>query len=292
MATFFDRYFEGQMRDLEELKNFIGQHTPDQVSVEARSSSLPPEDLLMVADMVRMFVKQDGTLKRAKVLYAEGMRKILAGPPGVLSDNDMLSNMRNWCLCCLPDELEEACRVVAQEPQVVAADPALATMLTALLVENGLYRQAQAVLSGIEQIPLEDLLPKLEAAEMNFDTIRSLKDAVRTNLGKRKMRDLIWWYDESAVKQLPERLIEMDLDELTKYGIAPDVLGTLRTAVVFRASDDRKMWFCGFFDVKDPSPLIDSGRTGRFQATFYNRTNLDRMGRWVGDGNVTVYAVN
>lgn len=292
MATFLDSFMEGSLHDLDGLKRFVVQRTPDQVLEDARRSSVAPEDLPMIADMIRMFVKTNGAMARAKVLYAEGMRKIMAGPPGILSDNDMLSSMRNWALCCLPDAPDEAFAVIAECPQVIAVDPALAAWVTALLVQTERYQEAEAMLSGIDQIPLEDLLPKLEEAGLNFEMIKSWKDDVRANIGKRKMRDLVWWYDESAVGELPKKLIDMELDELAKHGISAEVLATIKTVVVFRASNDRKMWFCGFFDVKDPSPLVESGRTGRFQADFYNRTLMDRMGRFVGDGNVAVYAVH
>ena len=292
MATFFDGFMQGSMRDLEGLKQFVGQHTPDQVLQEARRSAVAPEDLPMIADVIRMFVKEDGAMARAKVLYAEGVRRVKSGPPGLLSDNDMLSSMRNWCLCCMPDAPYEAFAVIAEEPQVVVADPALAVWVSAGLVEGGHHEQAGALLSALDQIPLEMLLPKLEDAGITVEAVNSLKARVRSASGRRTMRDLIWWYDESAVGDLPKRLVDMDMDELTQYGISRDVLSTIKTAVVLRVSDDRKMWFCGFFDVNDPSPLLDSGRAGRFQVTFYNRTNLDPMGRWVGDGNVTVYSVN
>jgi hypothetical protein len=63
----------------------------------------------------------------------------------------------------------------------------------------------------------------------------------------------------------------MNMDELTQHGIPKEVLSTLKTGVVHMASRDGKMWFCEFFDVHDPQPLLAKGVAGSFKADFHTR---------------------
>jgi len=121
------------------------------------------------------------------------------------------------------------------------------------LNQEGHAKQASQIIGLLDQIPLEQILPKLEGSEMSLDVLQNLKADIRRNLGARKMRDLVWWYDESAVGHLPEALVEMDLDKL---GVPASILATIKTAVVLSRSNDRKMWFCAFFDVQDPESVV------------------------------------
>ncbi len=283
MANFFDGT---PQTDFQGLMAYVRTHTPNQMLADIRSSSVDPNDLPGIGDMVRMFLKDAGT-RHAKVLYAEGIRQLEAEPQRKAPDVNLMFARRNLCACCIPDAPVEAFNVIAEDPTIVAADPALGVVVAMGLVQEGHAKQASQIISVLDQIPLEQVLPKLEEAQMSFDVLKGLKVEIRRHLGGKKMCDLVWWYDESDVGQLPNGLVNMDLNELTKSGIPSSVLATIKTAVVLSRSNDRKMWYCGFFDVQDPSPLLDRGIVGLFRADFYNR-----IGRFGEDGEVTVYGVH
>jgi hypothetical protein len=48
-------------------------------------------------------------------------------------------------------------------------------------------------------------------------------------------------------------------------------LETIKSGVVHTASKDGKMWFCEFFNVSDPSPLLSRGIAGQFRVDFHTR---------------------
>lgn len=76
MANFFDG---NPQTDFERLMAYVRTHTPDQMLADIRASSVDPNDLPGIGDMVRMFLKDQGTT-HAKVLYAEGVRQLEAEP--------------------------------------------------------------------------------------------------------------------------------------------------------------------------------------------------------------------
>ena len=267
MANLFD---SDMATIFNELPEYIASHTPSQMLADVRGSSIDPNDLPSLGDQALMFCKQPA---HSKVLYAEGIRQLEAAPERLAPDCNLLASRRNLCLSCLMlDSAVEAFEVIAKEPQLIAADINLALGVTLALGKIGRSEEANAVLSGVDQIPLPDLLRKLEAAELDLGFVDSVKATIRKASGSRKMRDLQWLVHPEA-GQPPDAVLDLDLDTLAKHGVPVTVLGTIKTGVLHRASKDGKMWFCEFFDVSDPSPLLERGVAGRFRVDFHTLEN-------------------
>lgn len=269
MANFFDTLIPEDPDNFFPLTEYIQSHSPAEMLADIRASQFDPNYLPDLGDMVKMFMKEEGR-PYAKLLYAEGIRQLEASPDLLAPDTNLFFAKRNFCVCCMPNEPGEAFSVMSKTPELITADPALAAFVAARLVDEGQYQEASRLLSGIDHVPLEELLRKLEEFGISFDMVESLKAKVRVQLGTRKMGDLEWLVHPEA-GQPPVGLLDMDMDELTKHGIPKEVLASIKTGVVLLASKDRKMWFCEFFDVSDPRPLLARDIAGRFKADFHTR---------------------
>ena len=157
MANFFDG---NPATDFNGLMTYIKSHTPDQTLAEIRTSKVDPNDLPGLGDMVKMFLKENG-YAHARVLYAEGIHQLEESPHLLAPDVNLLFARRNLCALYMPDQAAEALAVVEEDPQLIGADPALALWIAATLAEAGQMQEADWILGGIDQIPQEDLLPKL-----------------------------------------------------------------------------------------------------------------------------------
>ena len=171
MANFFNG---NPQTDSEGLMAYVKTHSPTEMLSDVRSSSVDPNDLPGIGDMVKMFLKADGRV-HAKVLYAEGIRQLEAAPHRLAPDVNLLFARRNLCACCLPDEPLEAFAVIRQANELVTADPALCLTVAMGLYNQGQLKEASAALSALDQIPIQNLLPKLEAANMSVDLVNQLK---------------------------------------------------------------------------------------------------------------------
>jgi hypothetical protein len=269
MTNFFDTIVPGDPDNLFPLKEYIKSHSPEQMVADIRASKFDPNYLPDLGDMVRMLLKEEGR-PYAKVLFAEGIRQLEAAPDLLDPSTNLFFAKRNLCACCMPGEPGEAFQVILKTPALVPADPGLVVLVAARLVKEGQFKEANMLLSKIDEIPLDVLLRKLEEVGFNFEMLDSLKARVRMQLGQRKMGDLAWLVHPEA-GQPPQGLLEMEMVELTKHGIPKEVLAAIKTGVVLMASNDRKMWFCEFFDVNDPQPLLSRGIDGLFKADFHTR---------------------
>jgi hypothetical protein len=168
--------------------------------------------------------------------------------------------------------------VLAKEPGLVVADLNLALEVALALLKAGRPEEANAVLSVVQQIPFQDLLRKLEQTEWSLEKIEGLKFGIRQQLGKRTFGDLEWYFNPQA-GQPPDGILDLDLDVVSEdslknshhRGIPAPILNAIKSGFVHQASTDRKMWFCEFFDVADPSPLLRRGMPGRFRVDFHTR---------------------
>jgi hypothetical protein len=269
MTNFFDTIVPGDPNNWFPLEEYIRTHSPEQMVADIRSSKFDPNYLPDLGDMVKIRLKEKGRAY-ARLLYAEGIRQLEAAPELLTPDTNLFFAKRNFCACCIPDKPGEAFSVILFTPTLATADPALAALVAACLVEEGQFEDASVLFSAIDKIPLESLLRKLEDAGLSFDVVESSRAKIRMQLGTLKMGDLEWLVHSEA-GQPPEGLLAMNMDELTKHGIPNEVLATIKTGVVLMASKDRKMWFCEFFDVSDPQPLLSRGIAGRFKADFHTR---------------------
>jgi len=269
MTNFLDTLVPGDPNNPDPLKEYIKSHSPEQMVAEMRESLFDPNYLPDLGDLVKVHLKGEGRAY-ARLLYGEGIRQLEAAPELLAPDTNLFFAKRNFCACCIPDQPLEALNVILETPTLTKADPVLATLVAACLVDEGWFGEARLLFSEIDKIPLESLLRKLEDAGVSFDIVESSKAKMRVQSGTRKMGDLEWLVHPEA-GQPPDGLLDMEMDELTKHGIPKEVLATIKTGVVLMASKDRKMWFCEFFDVSDPQRLLSRGIAGRFKADFHTR---------------------
>src|SRR5579871_5372393 len=279
MANFFDSDL-GAIFD--ELSEYMQSHTAAQMLADILASKIDPNDLPSLGDQAMRVHSQ---FQHGAALYAEGIRQLEASPQLLAPDCNLFFAKRNLCVCFWQGGSPvEAERILFDEPKLIAADVSLALMVVRALAEVGHVEKANVILSAIDRIPLPGLLSKLEAAELDLDFVNAVRAEVRKVSGVRKMRDLNWLSASGA--ELPDRLLDMNLDQLAKHGIPTELLSTIKTAVLLGSGQDRKMWNCGFFDLKDPLPLLARGMTGCFRVLFHNR-----LGKYGEDGGVTVFGV-
>jgi hypothetical protein len=225
MANFFDTLIPGDPNNFFSLTEYIQSHSPAQMLADIRASKFDPNYLPDLGDMVKMFLKEEGK-PYAKLLYAEGIRQLESAPELLIPDTNLFFAKRNFCVCCMPNEPGEAFSVMSKTPELITADPALATFVAARLVEERRFQEANVLLTRIDQVPLEELLKKLEEFGINFDVIESLRAKIRVQLGSRKMGDLEWLIHPDAGRP-PVGLLNMEMDELTRHGITKEVLATI-----------------------------------------------------------------
>ena len=84
MANFFNG---DPIRDIQGLKAYIKTNSPTDMLGDIRSSSIDPNDLLCIGDMLKMFANADGRA-HAKVVYAEGIGQLDASPHRLAPDVD------------------------------------------------------------------------------------------------------------------------------------------------------------------------------------------------------------
>lgn len=260
----------------DDIADYIGSHTPSQMLADIRASRIDPNELPWLGDQAMMFLKSPA---HARVLYEEGISQLEAAPHRRAPDCDLFKARRNLCLSCLMlGSPLAAFGVLAKEPRLVSADLNLVLGIALALAKAARPEEANAILSLVQQIPFQDLVRKLEQTEWSFDEFESLKASIRKQLGKRTFRDLEWYFNPQA-GQPPDGVLDLDLnvvsiEALSKSrlsGIPASVLDTIKSGFVHQASTDGKMWFCEFFDVADPSPLLRRGMPGRFRVDFHTR---------------------
>lgn len=260
----------------DDIAEYIGSHTPSQMLADIRASRINPNELPWLGDQALIYLKSPA---HARVLYEEGICQLEAAPQRLEPDCDLLKARRNLCSSCLTlGDFLAAFAVLAHEPRLVSADLNLALGVALGLVKAGRPGEANAILSAVQQIPFQELVRKLEQAEWTCDEFESLKADIRIQLGKRKFRDLEWYFNPDAGEP-PDGILDLDLDVVSTdalrisrlNGVPAAVLNTIKSGFVHQAGGDRKMWVCEFFDVADPTPLLRRGSPGRIRVTFHYR---------------------
>ena len=85
--------------------------------------------------------------------------------------------------------------------------------------------------------------------------------------------DLIWWLPDDL--NPPKAIADMPLSSFAGKGITQATLASLKSAVAFMISSDKKTWYVSLFDVQNPMPLIEDGYEDKLQVHFH----LDSDGR-------------
>lgn len=178
MPNFFDTLVPGDPNSLFPFKDYIENHSPEQMVADIRASKFDPNYLPDLGDMVRMFLKEEGR-PYARLLYGEGLRQLEATPTLLDPATNLLFAKRNFCACCIPDAPLEAFELICRAPELISADPGLAVMITALLVDASQFSQAGALLPHIENVHTNNLQESLKEVGVDlafFDSLKSMID--------------------------------------------------------------------------------------------------------------------
>ncbi len=273
MANFFNG---SPTTDFQGLIAYVKAHTPEQMLSDIRASSVDPNDLPSIGDTVKMFLNDEGK-HHAKVCYGEGIRQLEEEPQRKAPDVNLMFARRNFCACCFPEEPVEAFNVLVDEPEIIVADPVLATGIATGLAQEGYPKQANIIVTALDQIPAQNLLLKFEEGGIEIGILKALRDHLRQQLGGRKLRDLKWFWNPN-VEPVPDGILSMDYDAIR---LPAQVLDRARSAVIMQVSNDRKMWFVFFYDREDPTSIMQRENSELCYVFFYYR-----------DGNVQVSDVH
>jgi hypothetical protein len=63
----------------------------------------------------------------------------------------------------------------------------------------------------------------------------------------------------------------MEFDALAKRGLPPRVLDRARSAVIMQVSNDRKMWFVFFYDLDNPTEIMQRENSELCFVSFHHR---------------------
>jgi tetratricopeptide (TPR) repeat protein len=181
MPNFFDTVVPGDPNSLFPLKDYMQNHSPEQMVVDIRASKFDPNYLPDLGDIVRMLLKEEGR-PYARMLYGEGIRQLEATPSLLDPATNLLFAKRNFCACCIPDAPLEGFELICRAPELISADPGLAVMITALLVDAGQFSQAGALLPHIEKVKTEDLQQSLKEVGVDLAFVDSLKSTIDRHL--------------------------------------------------------------------------------------------------------------
>src|ERR1700682_4591010 len=87
---------------------------PEQMLTEIRASSIDPNDLVSIADLLVQFQSHD----HAKVAWEEAIRQFDAAPNRIATDVNLVNIKRNLCIANLSSAPLESFRWISEEPQI------------------------------------------------------------------------------------------------------------------------------------------------------------------------------
>ena len=174
MANFFE---VDRSRDLAGMKAYIRSHNPQQMMSEIRSAAVDPNDVLDLAEMIKVAFNEQGRL-HAKVLYAEVLRE----PDRLQPDVDVMLVRRDLCACSLQDDPIEALAVIRGDSNLIAEYPALCMVVAIGVFQKGRAQEASWILSHLEKLPSAVLIRGFEDTELRLDDVKRLRLAVKAHL--------------------------------------------------------------------------------------------------------------
>ncbi len=203
-----------------------------------------------------------------RVFYEEGLRSLDANPGLLAADINPHLARRNLCAIFIEDnDFDSALKLLSSAPQVIELDPNLGAIFSYKLYEQGAYRPALAVMERVLQQPLSVLSEKVQVP---LSSLQALYSAIRAKASGKRLRDLKWYWSPEA-EPVPEGLLSMEYEALTKQGLAARVLDLARSAVIMQVSKDRKMWVVFFYDREDPTSIMERDNSELCYVSFHHR---------------------
>src|SRR5260370_17748669 len=101
--------------------------SPEQMLTEIRASSIDPNDLVSMADLLVQFQSRD----HAKVAWEEAIRQFDAAPSRIAPDVNLVHIKRNLCIATLPSPPLKSFRWISEKRTIAPAPPILPIYLAA-----------------------------------------------------------------------------------------------------------------------------------------------------------------
>jgi tetratricopeptide (TPR) repeat protein len=264
-----------QFKDTRALGWYLSNHSGEELAADLRASSCDPNDVLTTGDQAYFMLKNRAA---ARILYEAGLRTLDARPDLVAEDINPLLSRRNLCAILVENEsFDGALKLISASPDILQLDPNLAAILAYKLYERGAYQQARPLLERVLQMPQSVVSEKVRVP---LNSLQALYNAIRAKASVRSLRDLNWFWNPD-VEPVPDGILSMGFEALTKRGLPPRVLERARSAVIMQVSNDRKMWFVFLYDRDDPSGIMQRENSKLCSVSFHHR-----------DGNVQVSDVH
>ena len=180
---------------------------PEQMLTEIRASSIDPNDLVSMADLLVQFQSRD----HAKVAWEEAIRQFGAAPNRIAADVNLVNVKRNLCIANLTSAPLESFRWISDEPQIARDAPMVAIELAESLRRANNYQEAELVLRELDGIPIEALAGLFPDAEKGANAVRGLRTSVRGTICKRSipadpMAAFGWIAQEPGIVQADPKL--------------------------------------------------------------------------------------
>jgi len=281
MSTLFDQFI-GRPIDWENPMNVaqvfqITTYTPEQMIADLRASSIDPNDLVTVGDLL---VQSFSSPAHAKVAWEEAVQRFEANPGLVAADVNLLNLKLNLCRACLrsapPDPLASF-QWITREPKIARTDPLLAVQVAFSLQQADKYNEAEAVLQMLDGVPVETIAALSPEAPKVESAVRELKVAVRGTLCKRTLRSdplasYGWILKEPGIVQADPKLALGIVSFLTRMDRFEEA------AVVFAQID--QMSDRAILNALEGSPLGIEG-LGCMRVELHKRTRFKSLPpRW------------
>jgi tetratricopeptide (TPR) repeat protein len=260
--NFFDTE---QFKDPQALAWYLSNHSQQDVATDLQQSRCDPNDVLSIGDSVYFMLKNRVI---ARLFYETGLRTLDAHPDLLAKDINPLLSRRNLCAIFVEDEsFDDALKLLSSSPDILQLDPNLGAILAYKLYEQGAYQQALPVLDRVLQLPQSELSEKVQVP---LNSLHALHSAILAKASVRRLRDLKWFWNPD-VEPVPDGILSMGYDALTKKGLPTHVLDRARSAVIMQVSNDRKMWFIFIYDRDDPTPIMQREKSELCFVSFYHR---------------------
>jgi hypothetical protein len=141
----------GDFDALDAFSEYVKTHSPSQMLLDIRASTVDPNDLPALGDLVKMLLKDIG-VKHARVLYTEGVRQLEANPRLKAEDVNLLEAKWNVVACCLDlrDEYIEAFNAINGIPNFVRDYPDMSLLTAMGLWGEGHRQEAGLILEELD----------------------------------------------------------------------------------------------------------------------------------------------
>jgi tetratricopeptide (TPR) repeat protein len=280
VSILFDLLY--QRADLPQAEAYVTSHSPEQMIAELQHGTYDPNDMLCAGDILRVQLEQT---EHSIAMYQEGLKRLEEHPELKAHDIDLAEAY--MCLCPMlvvrdkTGDLDQAIAAYLRAVELkshesaITHDPLANMLLGSRLYLTRRFGEALPFLDRFLQVPVESLSARMQSRGADA---RNMRQAILNNLGARPATTAeslgnLEWYAAPGLRPLPNVVPALKLSalaqKLSNFGVSKSALHSVRSAVLYRASDDGKAWFVGLFEEEDPMPKIRNGGNGKFMVSVF-----------------------